>query len=527
MMQFKTLTVAPPPQPPPGLSYFPTLSPPHKTLKFHKFLTLLLTFTAYAAFHASRKPPSIVKSILTNPSNETLPINSTKNASSASNSDQDPFQFAQNPLRNETGWAPFDGPRGPHRLGELDLSFLLAYAIGMYVSGHIGDTMDLRIFLSIGMLGSGIFVILFGLGYFLDLHSFGAFVIIQVFCGLFQSVGWPCVVAVVGNWFGKAKRGLIMGVWNSHTSVGNIIGSVVASSVLGYGWGWSFVLPGIFIIFVAIFIYMFLVVNPENIGFELSGKEVEMSVEGVALVSSEKIETGEEGGMIKDEEGSVAIGFFEAWRLPHVASYAFCLFFSKLVAYTFLYWLPFYIRHTAVAGVHLSHKSAGILSTIFDIGGVIGGISAGFLSDVIEARAVTSVIFLLLSIPALILYRLYGSISMFTNIALMFTCGLLVNGPYSLITTAVAADLGTQDLINGNSRALATVTAIIDGTGSVGAALGPLLAGYISTRGWNSVFLMLIVSISFACFLLISVVKNEIKGKLNEGKWLWASVIAR
>lgn len=179
---------------------------------------------------------------------------------------------------------------------------------------------------------------------------------------------------------------------------------------------------------------------------------------------------------------------------------------------------------TAVAGVHLSHKTAGILSTVFDVGGVFGGILAGFISDMIEARAVTSVAFLILSIPALILYRAYGGLSMISNIALMFISGLLVNGPYSLITTAVAADLGTQDLIKGNSRALATVTAIIDGTGSVGAALGPLLAGYISTRGWNSVFLMLIIAIFFAMVFLIRVAKTEIRGKLGEGKWLWNGI---
>lgn len=334
MMQLEAITIAPPSQPPPpGLRLFPS---PKKSHKFHQILVLLLTFTAYAAFHASRKPPSIVKSILTTPANETLAIN---NAATLPSSDQDPSKF---PL----GWAPFDGPRGPHRLGELDLSFLLAYAIGMYFSGHIGDTVDLRIFLTIGMVGSGIFVILFGLGYFLDLHSFGVFVFIQVSCGLFQSIGWPCVVAVVGNWFGKAKRGLIMGVWNSHTSVGNIIGSIIASSVLGFGWGWSFVLPGFLIIVIASFVYLFLVVNPESIGFELSGNDVEMNVEGVALVESEKLETVDGVTESEEDEGSVAIGFLNAWRLPHVASYAFCLFFSKLVAYTFLYWLPFYIRHT-------------------------------------------------------------------------------------------------------------------------------------------------------------------------------------
>ena len=180
------------------------------------------------------------------------------------------------------------------------------------------------------------------------------------------------------------------------------------------------------------------------------------------------------------------------------------------------------IRHgnyiAAVAGQFLSHKASGILSIVFDIGGVLGGISAGFLSDTIGARAITSALFLLFSIPALILYRAFGSISMRYNIGLMFLSGYFVNGPYSLITTAVATDLGTQDAIKGNSRALATVSAIIDGTGSVGAALGPLLTGYISSRGWNSVFFMLIVSISLALVFLIRVARDEIVAKVGAGR---------
>ncbi|KAJ9688830.1 hypothetical protein PVL29_014467 [Vitis rotundifolia] len=481
----------------PGLNLFPTLKPPHKTLTFHRISALFITFVAYASFHASRKPPSIVKSVLSP-------------------------EIQSNSTSVDTGWAPFNGPHGTHRLGELDLAFLSSYSIGMYFSGHAGDRLDLRLFLVIGMLGSGILTIIFGLGDWLNVHKLGFFVGVQIVCGLFQSIGWPCVVAVLGNWFGKEKRGLIMGLWNSHTSVGNIVGSVVSSAVLEFGWGWSFVLPGILIIITGIFVFMFLVVNPEDLGFELLGKEIEMNVEvesNKSMENSEKVESEDAGLLPYDvSDSSGAIGFLEAWRLPGVAPFAFCLFFSKLVAYTFLYWLPFYIRHTAVAGVHLSHKTAGILSTIFDVGGVLGGILAGYISDKIEARAVTSIIFLLLSIPALVLYRVYGSISMYTNIGLMFLSGLLVNGPYSLITTAVAADLGTQSLIKGNSRALATVTAIIDGTGSVGAALGPLLAGYVSTRGWNSVFFMLILAIFLAGLFLIRIVKTEIKSKLNEGK---------
>ncbi|KAF5742043.1 glycerol-3-phosphate transporter family protein [Tripterygium wilfordii] len=509
-MQSKTATVAP------ALTLFPTLRPPHRNLIFHQVAVLILTFFAYASFHASRKPPSIVKSVL-----------GPKIQSNSSEIVTDSVSVGSNSTSIDTGWAPFNGPGGTQRLGELDLAFLSSYSIGMFFAGHVGDRIDLRLFLVFGMMGSGAFTIIFGLGYWFNVHLLWFFVFVQIVCGLFQSIGWPCVVAVVGNWFGKGKRGLIMGVWTSHTSVGNIIGSVVASSVLEFGWGWSFVMPGLLVIMVGVLVFLFLVVSPDDIGYENLEKEIEMNVEVDGMGNLLK-GVSEEAGLLgaensdsaelvesKEPDSLVAIGFLEAWMLPGVAPFAFCLFFSKLVAYTFLYWLPFYIRHTAVAGVHLSHKTAGILSTIFDIGGVFGGIIAGYVSDVIEARGLTSVVFLLLSIPALILYRIYGSLSMITNIGLMFLSGLLVNGPYSLITTAVAADLGTQDLIKGNSRALATVTAIIDGTGSIGAAVGPLLAGYISTRGWNSVFFMLIVSISFASLFLIRIARTEIKGKLN------------
>ncbi|CAL5186852.1 unnamed protein product [Lathyrus oleraceus] len=484
----------------PALNLFPNLKPPHKTLLFHQICVLLITFLAYASFHASRKPPSIVKSVL----GPTAPTNLTQ------------LQVLNSTV--DLGWPPFNGTQGTHRLGEVDLAFLTAYSIGMYLAGHVGDRIDLRLFLVFGMMGSGVFTILFGLGYWLDVHVLGFFVGVQIFCGVFQSIGWPCVVAVVGNWVGESKRGLIMGVWNSHTSVGNIIGSVIASGVLEFGWGWSFVVPGFVIILVGVLVFLFLVVNPKDIGFAHPGMDVEMTVEIDGAEDPPKVDS-EEAKLIDPDnlvtDSSSAIGFLEAWKIPGVAPFAFCLFFSKFVAYTFLYWLPFYIRHTAVAGVNLSHKTAGLLSTVFDIGGVLGGITAGFISDMIEARAVTSIMFLFLSIPALLLYRFFGSISMFTNIALMFLSGFLVNGPYSLITTAVAADLGTQGFSGGSSRALATVTAIIDGTGSVGAALGPLLAGYVSTRGWNSVFFMLVLSIFFAGLFLIRVARTEIQEKLS------------
>ncbi|KAE8705245.1 putative glycerol-3-phosphate transporter 1 [Hibiscus syriacus] len=80
------------------------------------------------------------------------------------------------------------------------------------------------------------------------------------------SRGWPSVVAVVGNWCGKKKRDIVMGIWNAHTSIGNITGSLIASIVLSYGWGWSFVVPDLIIAFMGVLVSLLLPVSLESVG---------------------------------------------------------------------------------------------------------------------------------------------------------------------------------------------------------------------------------------------------------------------
>lgn len=398
-------------------------------------LVLVLTFLSYASYHATRKTTSIVKSVLDPKTN--LGILHWPSHLYLQN-----LKGAENNRTLSSGWAPFNAEDGTALLGEIDLAFLGVYAIGMFFAGHLGDRVDLRILLTIGMIGTGLFTAAFGAGYWFNIHNFYYFLGMQMMAGLFQSSGWPSVVAVVGNWFGKSKRGLILGIWNAHTSVGNISGSLIAAAMLKYGWCWSFAVPGIMIALVGLTVFLFLPVSPDVIGIQ----------EDFHLKDSEK--TGMDTPLLerRSQAKEKAVGFIEAWRIPGVAPFALCLFFCKLVAYTFLYWLPFYISHTAIGGQYLSNSSAGVLSTLFDVGGVVGGILAGHISDRLDARALTAASFTFSAIPALFFYRIYGSISLTWNIALMFITGMLVNGPYALITTAVSADLGTHSSLNGKDR---------------------------------------------------------------------------
>ena len=128
----------------------------------------------------------------------------------------------------------------------------------MYYVGHLGDGVNLHIFLIVGMIGSDTFVALFGMGYLWNIHNFIFYVLVQAVQRLIQATSWPFVVVVVSNWSWKRKRGLIMRIWNSHTPIGNICGSLNGAVVLQYGWGWSFLFPEILVAMAGIMgIYFF------------------------------------------------------------------------------------------------------------------------------------------------------------------------------------------------------------------------------------------------------------------------------
>ncbi|XP_049941447.1 glucose-6-phosphate exchanger SLC37A2 isoform X1 [Schistocerca serialis cubense] len=481
----------------------------------YKVSVLLLTYMSYMFYHMSRKPLSVVKNVF------------HQNCSGLTPGADDDANVS-----TWCDWAPFDRDDYSTLFGTLDSAFLFAYSAGMFVSGIIAERVNLRYFLSLGMIFSGVFCYLFGLARTCNIHAMWYFILMQVLGGIVQTTGWPGVVTVVGNWFGEGNRGLIFGIWNSHTSVGNILGSLVAAAFVEQDWGLSFIVPGAIIAGGGFLIFLFMVENPSHVGCPRPGEdESEMrSAFGYQRIgtrvtsdsSSDEYSSGEEDSLLGGQEikrfppnetvpiaavipNETPISFWSALKIPGVVEYSLSLFFAKLVSYTFLYWLPLYISASTTLGATLSAD----VSTLFDVGGIIGGIAAGVISDYTGMSAVTCAGMLVVAIPLMFVYDEYGSVSVEMNIFLLIVVGILVNGPYALITTAVSADLGTHESLKGSSRALATVTAIIDGTGSIGAAVGPLLAGVIYSYGWESVFYMLMASDVLALLFLVRLVIKE------------------
>lgn len=244
---------------------------------------LTLTYVAYVCYHMTRKPMAVVKSVL------------HRNCSDL------PRPSDLEIHGNDDNWcdyAPFDGPDASALLGFLDSSFLFCYAIAMFFSGMIAERVSLRYFLALGMLFSGFFCYAFGYAKSNDIHSMLYFLVVQGLAGIFQTTGWPGVVTVVSRWCGKSKRGLIFGIWNSHTSIGNMLGTYIAAHYVDSDWSMSFIVPGFIMGVVGFVLFLFLIDSPDLVGMQ---HEVTAAANTEAAASTHKREDEEEGSPVNGE----------------------------------------------------------------------------------------------------------------------------------------------------------------------------------------------------------------------------------
>lgn len=73
-----------------------------------------------------------------------------------------------------------------------------------------------------------------------------------------------------------------MGLWNSHTSVGNILGSLIAGYWVSSNWGLSFIVPGLIIAAMGVICFLFLIEREYSLEsrlvFYLCQKDIEPDI---------------------------------------------------------------------------------------------------------------------------------------------------------------------------------------------------------------------------------------------------------
>ncbi|MDR3632979.1 MAG: MFS transporter [Isosphaeraceae bacterium] len=354
------------------------------------------------------------------------------------------------------------------RLGFIASVGTLAYAVGKFLAGILGDFLGGRRNFLGGMLGALVCTFAFAAG-----GALPVFTAAWVGNRLSQSLGWAGMVKITGRWFDYRVSGTVMGVLSLSYLFGDAASRAFMGLLIDRGMGWRgvFVTCGVTLGALFLVCTRFLKESPADVGLP-EGSAHPLNVFGA---SGERVE----------QDGLASL------LGPLLARRAFwyvCLLSltMTLLRETFNNWTPMYFKDVA----RLSPGRAAGLSALFPFLGGVSVLAAGFAGDSL-GRAGRSLLLLggLLSTGAALwqLARLAPGVDPAWPVGMVMLVGFLLIGPYSYLGGAVALDFGGK-------RGGGTASGIIDGVGYLAGILaGSGIARLAVVGGWGATFRALAV----------------------------------
>lgn len=368
-----------------------------------------------------------------------------------------------------------EGILSKNEIGLIQTGYLIIYAIGQFVSGALGDKYGARKLIFIGMFTSGIAALVIGIFPF-----FGVIFVAYAINGLAQSTGWSNNCKLITNWVPHSKRGRVMGVWMTCYVTGSIAANTLTGHLMGDGYSWQAVIfiNGAVILVMAIIQGIFLINQPEDAGYSI------VKHEGPDDESSEKKSS-----------------FIQMITHPVILMYGGSYFSLKFISYTVFAWFPLYLVETK----GFSQSSAAYASNGFEIGGFAGLLLGGVLADTLFSKNKGRLAWLALIFLAITSF-FFKNLN-HTGFWMVFV-SLGAVGFFLFIADSTLSGTAAQDI--GGSKNTGSATGIINGIGSIGAALSGILPIWIQQKyGWDSVFLMFVVSALIAIALLFPVMRHQ------------------
>ena len=171
-------------------------------------------------------------------------------------------------------------------------------------------------------------------------------------------------------------------------------------------------------------------------------------------------------------------------------------------------WLPKYAHDK----LEFNENQKTAIAVLYDVGSITGSILLGFISDKLYGKRSPVCFFgLLLATVGHTLLIFLTKDQKVGSFILIFFLGFFVGGISNIVSGTACADLGKQDALKNNSKALSTVTGIIDGTGSIGAAAGQKGIGALQEKSWSGVFILMTGFVFLSSLPLARIFWREVK----------------
>ncbi|NLE95230.1 MAG: MFS transporter [Dehalococcoidia bacterium] len=363
-------------------------------------------------------------------------------------------------LQSEFGWSR------AAISGASSLATLLMGAASI-LCGRLNDRIGPRIVMVVSGLALG--------GGYLLMSRLGAVWHLYVAYGLLVGIGMSTqdvvTLSTIARWF-IARRGMMSGIVKVGTGVGQLLVPLAAATLIAiYGWRGAYVAIGLFVLLMLLVGARFLRRDPQSAGLRPF--------------------TGRESDAVPVPGGEVGLTLAAGVRTRQFWLVCLSEFTMSFCIMTTLVHLVNHARDLGVAPA-----AAGALLSVIGASSIAARFLLGSASDVIGCRKAFSICFGMLFVGLL---WLQTAASLWMLVIYAIADGFARGGNFVVISPLMAELFGTR--AHGALFGLATFI------GTIGGAVGPLLAGRIFdvTSSYSTAFILLsvLMGVGLAATLLL------------------------
>ncbi|KAG7381683.1 hypothetical protein PHYPSEUDO_005730 [Phytophthora pseudosyringae] len=291
------------------------------------------------------------------------------------------------------------------------------------------------------------------------------FVLLYAANVLVQGFGTSAVVKINAAWYSASERGIFAGVFNIMLTSGYYLSLGTGSSIIHtLGWAYVFAIPGAVLFLMALVISCYVKNSPADT----------QHFAGQGLATTSTLIHNQRTSSSDDDENEFSLTpkqqMQQLLRNYTFLGYLGAIFFLCWARDGFLNW--FFSFFDAVREHPLTSSDTAVIGGAWTMGGFVGGILCGWLSDVIFRSDRIMPIFIFSLLQAIVLGAIYlvsATCSVETLGGLVFLSSVFLLGNYTLLSYTVPSDLG-QDIAAGAAGVMTAVGYF--STGLSGALMG-------------------------------------------------------
>ena len=301
--------------------------------------------------------------------------------------------------------------------GAFMSAFYIGYVITQIPAGILSDFVGVRLVLSLCLIVEGISS--FAMGY---INSYDSGFILRVICGLGAGADFAACTRAIMEWFPARERGTAMGFLLASASGGIVLASLIVPVLNGLiGWQGVFKVVGVICIFAGILVYLMV-------------RTSSTAKMGSRIIDGFKVVFGSKDLILTSLAG-------------------FCLLWCELGTAT---WTVATIKHMG-----MSLMVASSILMLYGIGGVLGPIISGVISDKLGDRKNILIIALAITAPITVIFGYQTSVLMLSVMAFIFGFVSWFANPHLTILVSEFAGQQYAAMANGTSNLFFQMASII------------------------------------------------------------------